>query len=313
MKQKQIRTVNEGLGRATQAMGGAAEHGVEIGLRHNTLADIAADRAVLVQAHDAHEVAKVVLNEHRQTMRALIPRSIEFVTLVREVLRQHISRQYSSAWQVVGFDGSLEVPRTVSGLTQMIERMTAYFAANPQYELVSHNLSSAGAKALCDEISAAENALNNQRTIVGQTLAVRNVAFRQLCKRISNLASELRILIGDNDPRYLAFGLKIPAARPVPEAPKNVEVKIVSEQLIEIEWEPTPHASHYRVWLKEKGSEQESQVVGSVKDKNFAFEDLPPDRQFEVMVTAVNSAGESLRSDPLVLFASPVGARTSSA
>src|SRR5688572_2765858 len=59
MKQKRIETVNVALGQATEAIGGATEHGEAIGMKQNNAAAITEDRDELIEKRDEHTAAKV--------------------------------------------------------------------------------------------------------------------------------------------------------------------------------------------------------------------------------------------------------------
>ena len=293
MRQKQIRTVGHALAQATLAIGGATTHEATIGLKQNTADSIAFDRDALVTARNVYDEAKAELDKRRTAFKMFVPELITFVTLARDVLKPKLGRKHSTYWSPVGFIRSLEIPREVSPLKNLVQMMGSYFAANPMHQNSEADITSVKAKELYEELCARENALNSQRTTVGELLAVRNEKLRALCKRLSGVANELRQLVPADDARFLSFGLRSPGSRSTPGVPTNVvAVKIRSDAFL-VRWDRPPRAEHYRAYLKVKGVHTEPVAVGSRVDPDFTFEDLPVDSEMEFSISAVNRAGES--------------------
>ena len=293
MRQKQIRTVNGALNRAMQVMSGTEKHGEEIGLKHSATNIISAEREALLEARNVHDRAMTELNERRAALRALIPDCVTFVGLARELLKAHLGRKYSSAWIEVGLNGSLELPRTAPGLKALLQRMSSYFTINPAPQNSEAKITSARAAELHNQICAAENAVNQQLTVVREALAERNKKFRVLCKRLSGVSAELRMLVEPTDARYLAFGLNVPATQSVPEAPTNLMATPFGTDAVAVGWKRSAGADHYRAWLKVRGEKEEAIAVGSPTDLDFTFENLPAAVEVELGISAVNSGGES--------------------
>ena len=300
MRQKQIRTVKYALNRASLVRSGIEKHGSAIGFKHSDAEMIAAGEVALSNADKLHLQERVELSKRRKALQALVPECVAFAGLAREFLKAHLGRKYSGNWIPVGFKGSLELPRTVPGLKPLLEQMASYFKLYPATQVAGAEITSARAKELYKQLIAAQGAVLAQLTVVRQALADRNKKFRILTKRLSNVGAELRMLVEPTDTRYLAFGLKMPGAKSVPEVPTNLVVKPHGPNAVSVSWDRSARAEHYRGWLKIKGQHEEAVSVGSRNDLDFAFENLPTDVEVELGISAVNSGGESQRATIVV-------------
>ncbi|MFN7141951.1 MAG: fibronectin type III domain-containing protein, partial [Limisphaerales bacterium] len=106
---------------------------------------------------------------------------------------------------------------------------------------------------------------------------------------------------GPVDGRWEAFGLNQPGLKQAPKKPENVSVVLEGETAASVKWSPAPRASHYRVWVKVVGVDDEAKPVGRAGDFDFTIENLPPSSEVEVSVSAVNSGGESAASNVVLV------------
>ncbi|MFN7141370.1 MAG: fibronectin type III domain-containing protein, partial [Limisphaerales bacterium] len=86
-----------------------------------------------------------------------------------------------------------------------------------------------------------------------------------------------------------------------PKKPENVSVVLEGETAASVKWSPAPRAQHYRVWVKVMGVDDEAKPVGRAGDCDFTIENLPPNAEVEVSISAVNTGGESGRSDVVLV------------
>lgn len=64
-----------------------------------------------------------------------------------------------------------------------------------------------------------------------------------------------------------------------------------------VKWDASARAQYYRVWSKVHGTEGENIAAGLPADLDFTIENLPANSLIDIIVTAVNSGGESATSN----------------
>ena len=301
MKQKTLRTVNQLIDAADLAKGGAEEHGAELELVFGSKVKIETDRDALLAAHNECQLGRTELRKRRAMLHSVTRTGKEFVTLARKTLERVLGNRYTQAWDAAGFRGSLQVPRSPGPIKELIRSLTAFYAQNPTLEIAQLDLTAARAAALTEALNEAVVAVALQEGEVGGLVRTRRARERALAFRMSGLVEELGRAMGPLDARWLAFGLNRPGAKETPEVPTDVEAVIVNDNAMAVAWKRSARAEHYRVWMRIKGVNEEMMVVGSPVDPDFMREGLPPGAEIEVAVSAVNSGGESRRSEPVVV------------
>ena len=301
MKQKRIQTIGIALSQATQAIGGATEHAAGIGALTNTAPAITADRDDLIAKRDGHETAKVQVKTKRTTLRALDATAFTFATLARDMLKAHLGRQYSTAWNVAGFAGSLTVPRTPAGLKVLLEQLSAYFTANPAHQNTEANITAVRAKAIFDQLVAAENDWNSAKTAVRQALAAKTGAFKKLVTRLSGTFRELNQLLPSTSVVYLSYGFNIPGIQSTPAVPTNLLAVLVGPAAAALKWDAAERAERYRVWKKVIGVDADFVLVETRDDLDFVVEGLPSGKSVTFAISAVNAGGESEKSEVVTI------------
>ena len=299
MVKKRINTVNVALDEADKRIAGVTAHGAAIGLVNTTAAAITQDCDDLIAARNAVGACNVDLKGKYAVVRSVSKTADRFVKLSREYLKQAIGPEYSSdptGWTTAGFIGSLRIPRSVTGMKGILNQLNAYYTANPTQEVTDGNVTAVRAKALYDQLSAAQAAVVVQETTTRNASRNRDEKFKALCKRMSNLGLELAQKLGPLDTRYLAFGLPLPGAKATPDVPTNIIAALVGPNAIAVKWDKAARAEYYRVWWKVKNAEGDPIAAGSRAELDITLEGLPSNSFIEISVSAVNNGGESLKS-----------------
>jgi len=118
--------------------------------------------------------------------------------------------------------------------------------------------------------------------------------------RASGLLAELGQLLGDNDPRWLAFGFEMPGSPSTPEVPENVTATAgaAGTPALFIDWDDARRADGYRVIVTNAvGGAQLASVL--TQDSEVSIGNLPAGANVNVTVTARNAAGESQPTAPI--------------
>ncbi|MBA4149467.1 MAG: fibronectin type III domain-containing protein [Verrucomicrobia bacterium] len=156
------------------------------------------------------------------------------------------------------------------------------------------------ASAVREAMMEARHALNRQKTAWQLAMTARNGAVTEMRRLLRALLKELSVRLSPLDERWVSFGFNKPGAKVRPDAPTNVTVVRISETAESVQWEKAPGADYYRVHARVVGVDAEATVVGTPVDPDFMFESLAL-AETEVWITAMNSGGESRRSEVILV------------
>ncbi|MBA4147840.1 MAG: fibronectin type III domain-containing protein [Verrucomicrobia bacterium] len=279
----------------------AAIAGVELYAGPLTLSLVTSDAmntslSGLIAGETATKQAKAELLLRLKAFRTAKATGRDYMYVARDVLKPHLGKQYSSAWDETGFVHSLSVPRNEDKLSAGLLSLKAYLTAHPEHENTPLQATAARAATVHNELIAARNAVNRQKTIWELAMTARDLRAAQVRKQLRALIKELSVRLTPLDERWAAFGFNKPGAKVRPDAPTNVTVVSVAENAVAVQWDKAPGAEYYRVSIKVVGVDEEPRVVGTPADTDFMFEELPANAEVEVTISALNNGGESVRS-----------------
>jgi hypothetical protein len=301
MKQKPMNTIAALVTAAQKSSGGAAEHAVSLGLVYTTKPLIDADINAVLLARDNHQVAKDELTRRRAAHETFLSGAISWTTVARDLTKRKLGNKHSSKWEDLGLKNSLRVPQYTDRLLAVIMQFKAFFELHPELEVPQLNITATGASSIAAELLGFKNAVNAQLTIVKTLQLVRDEKRKQLHWRMRAAIHELSCALDPDDPRWLAFGFNMPGAKAVPPAPENLIVLQAKTNSVAVKWDPTPRAEYDHVFVKVVGRDEDFNRVGSPRDPDFGFDDLPAAATVEVAITALNSGGESVKSKILTI------------
>jgi hypothetical protein len=296
MEQKRIRSATDALIAGGKAETGASQHGVALGLKHNTAAVIGGDRAALNTAINNEQQGKLTLATQLAAMQAMLMMIITFVTIARDVLKAHLGIHYSNAWDAVGFVGSLVIPRTADRLRIVLERMVAYLTANPALQNEALNVKIDAIQLLLNDLIVMQQEVSNKKTALKNLQVVRRQKVAAMIERVGNLFKEAQTLLDPLDMRWIELGFNRPGAERIADVPTNIIAVLVGASAISIKWDAAPRAQYYRIWKRVIGVDAELIAIGNSADRDFTLEGLAANKTVEIAVSAVNSGGESERS-----------------
>ena len=296
MKQIKLRTVNGLIDAGGKASGGANQHGATLQLVFGSKANIDGDVAALILARDNHEGGKTELRTRRTTLKSSTATGKDFAKAARKLLERTLGSHYTAAWDAAGFRGSLKVPATPGAVKEVVRSLKAYFTANATAAVEQLDLTADRANTIVQTIEAAQVAVNVQVTAVKTLLELRKDKEAAMASRLSGLVEELGRKIEPLDPRWMAFGLKMPGSKQIADVPQNIIAALIGPGVVAVKWDASARAEHYRVWKKVVGVDENPVAVGSPLDLDFAIEGLPANSTIEITVSAVNNGGESGKS-----------------
>jgi hypothetical protein len=300
MKQNKITTINGAINSAQLILTGIAEVGIGITLTYNPQADLNTDLVNAIMARGNHEQAKLVKATRRNALVDEINRTQKFVRATRDLFKMLWGNDYSQLFTALGFQGDLSVSDSIEDLVGMLIAIKTHLTNNPTQELGTL-VTAAHAQSLLDALNVAQGALASQEGEIETLMAVRDGKFEILRKRLSDVYQELRMQLDPLDGRWLKLGLNMPGADETPDKVEGVQVTLIGATAAAVKWDAAVRAAYYRVWYRLHGATGDYIAAGSPADLDFTIENLPAASAIDIVVTAVNTGGESPLSEVMTI------------
>ncbi|MFN7138321.1 MAG: fibronectin type III domain-containing protein [Limisphaerales bacterium] len=289
------------IGQAAAIAQGAEELAGAINLGDNNAVNIRADIAALVTAVAALNSGKVELKKRLKKANAITRTHRRFMMQARDTLKPTLGFTYNPAWEATGLVGSLYIPPSRTALLPILGAFRTYLNSKPSAQDAGKGITPTRVKEFYDELDDANGDVNAQITAVGNQLAARNRATKQLRHRLRAVILSLRHLLDPMDMRWETFGLKRPGIKVRPPTPSGVKAVLIGPAAVSVKWNRAPRADHYRVRKMVSGVDQDWVPVGSPADEDITLENLPTEAEVQITVSAVNNGGESAPSEPVVV------------
>ncbi|MBA4147528.1 MAG: fibronectin type III domain-containing protein [Verrucomicrobia bacterium] len=298
MRQKAYNSVAALINAGTKLSAGAETHATSLDLVVGSKSVIDSDLNGLTTTTAAHLAGKSLLRNRWTALEQATNAAYGVALNIRDTLKRALGSSYSSAWEGTGFSASLIISRSVARLENQLRSLKGYLADHADLEVPTF-ATSALADAALDALTIANTAVTVQKGAVRSLLAARKLKEKAMRQRIRGVVEELTRVIGGLDGRWDSFGLNQPDLKQTPPRPVNVSVAVIGNNGV-VKWDKVARASYHRVWVKIVGVDEEALPAGNSTDNNFTFENLAPNTQFEVAVSALNNGGESARSAVVV-------------
>ncbi len=273
---------------------GCKTHEAVINLKQNKEVDLRTDLGTATASaglYDASRSNKIVLGT---TQTVADSNAKSYLGSARKILAVRHGETWSEAWLQTGFPNySTAVPPTVAERQALLFSLNTYFIANPAHENAPLTVTAAQGLLLGTALSAARSAVNDGATDSGQKKNTRDTAVTGLRKRMRGLITELNQLLGDEDPRWMAFGLNMPGASNLPDVPDLPVLTAGAPGHVIADWPDVARADHYRVYKKVAGVDPDFLFALSVNDSDATLPGLPGGVAVSIRVTATNDSGES--------------------
>lgn len=168
-----------------------------------------------------YKLADEAANEAVSAMKTLSDGPVKtLLAAYRKVLEGVHGRRRNTGWAAAGFTESTAVPTFHDQRFTLLTRMRAYLDAHPNHGAILPQpdglpliVSAATALALLAQFDAARALVNATSAAASQVKQQRDADLLALYKEVSGTAGELRMLLADNDSRWVSFGLNIPDQR----------------------------------------------------------------------------------------------------
>lgn len=295
---KQNITNNEAtlLERGNAAADGLDDLAEALGMSPDVAARLREAGDNMIAARTGLQLGRGTLRTRKAAVQAAMAAARQFVTLLREILKPHLGNQYSQAWDVVGFVGSLAMPQTTAVMQMLLTTAKKFLTDNPTRENGALLITAAQADLLLTQLQAAVAALNAQLTTAANQRKTRKTNRVLLRLRLFALVADLKTRLDPLDDRWTTLGLNKPGARETPGVPEGFTATLVGENDILMKWPATERADQYRVWMRVVGPDTELASHSLRTELDCLLEELPRNSVVELALSAMNNGGESAKS-----------------
>ena len=274
-----------------------------------TPAQFQTDLTAFVSADDAFNAARSSKQAASDHVLATVAEIGDWLGVVRGVLTGVFGVRWNTMWAQAGFNNnSTAVPPNSNARIGLAARLGVFFTKNPNYEVETMEVTAAKATALGHAVQAAKQTLaaaDVSISTIGQTW---DSADATLTEEMRDLVKILDVSLDRDDPRWLAFGLNIPATSSTPGKPANLSAHTDDTGAIVLKCDAVALATRYRWRMLLVGVQTDYQLAASTTEPMAAIGDVAAGQTVQIIVQAVNGNLQSVASDP-VTFTLPA-ART---
>ena len=291
------RTVPKLIPAASSAIAGLTQHAESLDLSYVTVSAMTSALCELITARNHHKQGQHDRKSKRASATAVLATARSYGQIARDILKPVLGNEYSQAWNVVGFTGSLMVPRTIDRMIPMLVALGGHLTAHNTLENAALNVTAARAQALKDDLVAKKTDVANQKSTVQQLLNARDEKAKAVEEKLRLLLKELTIALDDTDPLWLAFGFNKPGILSIPVVPAGLIAMLVGPTSVALKWNKAARAERYRIYKKVVGVDSEMVWVETREELDFTVDGLPSGKTIQLAITAVNNGGESQLSE----------------
>ena len=253
-----------------------------------------------IAADGAFNAARSARQAASDTYQATCGAIYDWLLAVRKVLAVRFGARWSTEWAQAGFtDATTAVPTKVEDRISLVLSLANFFIANPSYEVASLDVTAAQGTLLRNAALSAQQVLTTalaNLTTIGDTWAT---AYDKLTTVMRRLMRNLDGMLKPNDPRWVQFGLNIPASPSTPGQPANLSAHTDDTGAIVVQCDAVALATRYRWRMLRVGVEVDYQLATSSPVPIGTIADVPPGQLVQIIVQAVNGSQQSVASEPL--------------
>ena len=274
--------------------------GTTLKITQITPAQFQTDLTAFVNADNAFNAARSARQGASDQVIGTVAEIGEWLGVVRGVLTGHFGARWNTMWAQAGFTNhSTAVPAKSDARIGLAASLGAFFTENPSYEVAGMEVTAAKALALGSAVQAATQTLATAEvtlSTIGQTWDGASAA---LAQKMRGLIKLLEVTLTRDDPRWLAFGLKMPATNSTPGRPQNLAAHLDGSAAMVVQCDPQPLATRYRWRTRIVGAQTEFELAASTTDPMASIREVSPGQTVEILVQAVNGSLQGVASEPI--------------
>jgi hypothetical protein len=272
-------------------------HEVAIGIKQNTEAVLRAAIAATNGSKLALGAANTAVDQKYDLLQAADAAGQAVIRNCKLRLAKLLGGQYNSSWEEAGFPNqSTGIPDSQDQRFNLLNGLKLYFTVHPPAESVDMEATAAICEAAHAAISDARAAVNAAVSSRTTAKGARQAAIRTLRKRVRGLIDELGTLLAEDDARYEAFGLNVPANPTAPEQIENLALSALGGGKVFLQWPYATRMVGTRIMVKRMGVDEEFASIGTEKGLEKMLTGQTPGQTLQIFLIAYNDGGDALPS-----------------
>ncbi len=291
---------------ATKNYNGIVAKGAGVPVTMVTAAQMLSAKTAFKNAEDGFNTARNTVRTAYQGFKPAMTVLYAWLVAARTVLALQLGSRWSAAWAEAGFVApSTAVPDTIEGQIALGLSLVNYFTNNPDAERPDDEVTAAKATELTNAAVTAQEGVTTAEETLKAADEARWPLRADLLKLMATLIDNLKRKLSPNDPRWLAFGLRLPSTPTTPSQPQNVTVMLAEDGTLIVSCDPTALATRYRARMLLVGVETEYRLAFSGPVPMGSIAGVQPGVTVQIVMQAVNESSQSVASEP-VRFTMPM-------
>jgi hypothetical protein len=200
------------------------------------------------------------------------------------------------------------VPHDNTSKIVLASSLETYFTNNPDNERADSDVTAATAGVMAETMQGLEIEVMDAKQALRTAEGVLNPARATAKNVISTLSANLNKKLAPDDPRWIAFGLPMPASQKTPVAPQNVSVTMdmTGAMIVSCPAVPGP-VTRYRGRMLIVGVDTKYRLVFSGVEPMGRITTVQPGVTVQLTMQAVNGNAQSVASEPVIFTVPNVG------
>ena len=277
-----------------------------LGLTLISTAQMQANLAAFVAQDSDFNAARSARKTASDAYQAALGDIYNWLLGVSNTLATKWGTRWSTQWAQAGFtNNSTAIPTRIEDRLGLTLAMVNFFTANPGYEMPALGQTAAHGTTLRAAALAAQSAATSATVALNSIGALWQSAYDTLVAGMRALLDNLRNKLAKDDPRWLSFGLQMPATVTTPGKPQNVSAHLDQTGAIIVQCDAVALATRYRFRMLLVDLEQNYQLAASSMEPLASISGVAPGQTAQIIVQAVNGSLQGVASDP-IQFAVPL-------
>jgi hypothetical protein len=299
---------NSGLliGLAENMISGINAIGAQVPVTMVTVANMQSALDAFIAADGAFNAARSARQSASDAYQAAIGALYPWLLSVSNVLASYFGTRWNTQWAQAGFiNNSTAIPAKAGDQIGLALSLVGFFTANPSYEVASMGLTAAQGTTLRSAVVTAQGALTAAMAALSTIGNTWTTAYDALTALMRALLKNLEGLLAKDDPRWLIFGLQMPATISTPGQPQNLSAHLDGTGAIIVQCDPVALATRYRWRMLRVGIDADYSLAASSKEPIGSITGVLPGQTARIIAQAINGSLQGVASDP-ILFTVPL-------
>ncbi len=224
----------------------------------------------------------------------------------RSVLTGSFGRSWSNKWAQAGWiPSTTAVPKDLGKKLGLALSLSKFLEKNSDYEVAKVGFTAKAIRALRDAVLKAQD----ETATATKDLKAKTDLLDGLQETVSDMIRDvigiLKVTLKKDDPRWLEFGLNIPATKNTPGVAQNLTLNLDGAGNIVAQNDPTPLATRYRYRGMVLGRDGKYRLMASSTEPVAIIKGVLAGDTVQMIVQAVNEGSQGVASEP-VKFTMPM-------